>query len=328
MNEVESIANVINENKKFLITSHENPDCDAIGSTLSLGLALKSLEKEVVLYNKNEVPTHLKFLPNWDEVKNDVKNLGTNIDCFIILDCTDTIRPGFEFHNYIESVSEKPKIIIDHHKTNNKDIELCWVDSNAASTGILVYKLLKELRIDITKGIADCILATIIGDTGSFKYSNTNSEALLIASVLVDLGGDPEKISQSLYENESVSKIRLLSEALKTLEIDETNRIASVYVDSKMFSVTNTKREDTEGIVNIPRSIKGISVAMLIRQEKNDEQSHAWKVSLRSKEDVDVSEIASKFGGGGHHKAAGFSIRGQIEQVRAIVVKTVRKALK
>jgi len=328
VNELKRIKEIINKFGNFLITSHDNPDCDALGSTIALGLGLESLGKEVDLYNNSKTPDHLKFLPEWERVVSDIGSLKNSYDCIFILDCADDLRPGKDFHEYVQKLDNTEKIVVDHHNTNTNDHKLVWVDVSAASTGIMVYKLLKDLKIKINKDISTLIYSTIVGDTGSFKYSNTNSESLRIASELVESGAEPEFISQAVYENEPLSKINLIAKALNTLEIDDTKKIASVYIDNKMFSDTGTSREDTEGIINIPRKINGISVAMLLRQEKkNGDKTPRWKISLRSKYDVDVSEIAKEFGGGGHVKASGLTMEGNLETVKRTLFERIKKVI-
>lgn len=328
MNEITNIKNIIENSDSILIAAHENPDCDALGSTLAFGLGLISIGKKVHLYNNNKTPEHLKFLPEWKRVISDINELNNSYDCIFLLDSADDLRPGKIFHEYMKKTKYKEKIVIDHHKTNSDNHELVWVDVDAASTGVMIYKLLKSMSIEITKDISSLIFSTIVGDTGSFRYSNTNSESLKIASELVDYGAEPEYISQSIYENEPLKKINLIAKALNTLEIDETKKIASVYIDNKMFTETGTSREDTEGIINIPRKINGVSVAMLFRQENNgNEKIPRWKISLRSKFDVDVSAIAQKYGGGGHVKASGLSMEGELVNVKRDLLASVKEVI-
>ncbi len=328
MNEVENIKKIIEDSDNFLLTSHENPDCDALGSTIALGLALESIGKNVDLYNNNITPDHLKFLPEWKRLISDIDLLEKNYECIFLLDSADDMRPGLKFHQFMKTVEYKEKIVIDHHKTNTEDHELVWVDTGSASTGVMVYKILKSLNIEMTKDISTLIYATIVGDTGSFRYSNTNAESLKIASELVENGAEPEFISQAIYENEPLKKINLIARALNTLEIDETKKIASVYIDQEMFNETGTSREDTEGIINIPRKINGVSVAILLRQEnKSEEKLPKWKVSLRSKFDVDVASIAQKYRGGGHMKASGLTIEGELSKVKKELVNTIKEVV-
>ena len=328
MNEINNIKKIIQSSNNILITSHENPDCDALGSTLALGMGLMSVGKNVDLYNNNRTPDHLKFLPEWKKVINDIDSLKDNYESIFLLDSADDIRPGIKFHEYMKTAKYKYKIVIDHHNINLDDHELVWVDIESASTGVMIYKILKSMGIKITKNISTLIYSTIVGDTGSFRYSNTNSESLKIASELVEYGAEPEFVSQAIYENESLKKINLIARALNTLEIDETKKIASVYIDNDMYSETGTSREDTEGIINIPRKINGVSVAMLLRQENiNNETQPSWKISLRSKFDVDVSAIARKYGGGGHVKASGLTMKGELKIVKNDLLETIKEVI-
>ena len=329
MDQINNIKKIVEENNSFLIAAHENPDCDALGSTLALGLGLLSIGKDVDLYNNDITPDHLKFLPEWNRVINDTESLKKCYDCIFLLDSADDMRPGLKFYEYVKTTDYNSKIVIDHHNTNSTNNELVWVDVNAASTGVMVYKLIKSLGIKSTKDISTLIFSTIVGDTGSFRYSNTNSEAFSIASELVDYGAEPEHVAQAIYENEPLKKINLIGKALNTLEIDDTKKIAYVYIDNDMYSETGTTREDTEGIINIPRRINGISVAMLLRQENDNEEAvDKWKISLRSKFDVDVSAIAKKFGGGGHVKASGLTITGDLVTVKNKLLEAIKEEMK
>ena len=217
-------------------------------------------------------------------------------------------------------------MIVDHHETTGSDADLHLLDQNASSTGIIIYRILNSLDIELDKSIAENIYTTIVSDTGSFSYSNTNSDTLRIAAELVDIGVDPSQISQALYENEPLRKLELFKLVIPTLEITEDKIIASIFVDKKMFHETATTRQDTEGMVNIPRSIKGVDVAMLFRQEGQDSDPE-WKVSLRSKGRVNVAKIAEGFGGGGHARAAGCSLKGSIQEVKSKVISSVQEAL-
>lgn len=317
-----NLAEFIKSNDDFLVVSHENPDCDAIGSTLALGKALEILGKKVEMFNQDKL-NNLSFLPGSEKIINSLENIKNTIA--IVLDCTDIYRPGEEFANYSKS-KDLDLVFIDHHKSNDLNGDKIFVDPNASSTGVLVYKLVKLLGVKIDKDIAENIFSTIVGDTGSFRYSNTYSETFHIAGDLVSIGVDPEKVSQKIYETESVNKLKLMGMALETLDVDDTNKVAFVHIDRKMFELTNTSRIDTEGLVNIPRSIKGIEVAVMLREEPLNGNSN-WKASLRSKDYIDVANIAKQFGGGGHQKAAGCMIEGSIEDVKSKLYSAIKKEL-
>lgn len=326
MSEIQELLDLLEHSKNILIASHENPDGDALGSTLSLGLGLSKIGKNITLYNKDGVPEMLEFLPQSKNIVESLSSISGPFDIAFAVDCTSTGRAGKEFENYAKSENCNKVVIIDHHQTTGSDADIHILDEAASSTGILIYKILKALEIDLDKEIAENIYTTIVSDTGSFSYSNTSSETLRIAAELVDMGVEPSKISQAIYENEPLRKLELYKLAVPTLEITEDETIASVYVDKKMFSETGTFRQDTEGLVNIPRSIKGIEVAMLFRQESEGSEPE-WKVSLRSKDRVNVAKIAEDFGGGGHARAAGCSIKGSIQEVKSKIISSVQEAL-
>lgn len=323
MSDYDKLNLLIGESKKILITSHENPDGDALGSMLSFGLGLIKLDKEVVFYSKDGVPEILDFLPHSKQIINSLDSLSGPFDIAFAVDCTGTYRAGKEFERYAKSENCLNVVIIDHHETTGSNADLHILDKRASSTGMIIHRILKSLDIEIDKPIAENIYTTIISDTGSFNYSNTSSETFRVAAELVEAGADPSQISQALYENEPLKKLELFKLVIPTLDITKNRNIASIYVDKNMFEETGTTREDTEGMVNIPRSIKGIEVAILLRQEKGED----WKISLRSKGRVNVAKIAESFGGGGHARAAGCSLKGSISEVKSEIISSIEGVL-
>lgn len=326
MTDSESLANIINSGNKFLLVSHENPDCDAIGSVLGLKYGLESMGKNIYCYNRSGVPEHLRFIPGSDQIKNHLDSSDLSFDAVFILDSADLSRAGDEIEQLTKESQIKNFVIIDHHKTNVIKFGNVFIDENASSTGILIYKLLKDLSVGITSDIAKCLYTTIVGDTGSFQYSNTNPEALSIASELVECGADPEEVSIELFESEPARKIRLLSLILDTLELHNGEKIASLYVTKSMYDKSGSGRGDTEGAVNFARVIKGVMIALLFKEE-SDGNKQLWKVSIRSKYNIDVSSVAQSFGGGGHQKAAGFVVHGTIDEAKRQVIDKCRGVL-
>jgi len=327
LSDLERIVQVVREGKRFLITSHENPDGDAIGSMLGLGLALEMAGKDVVFYNKDGIPRVLEFLSGSEKVNSSLNSIQASFDCTLIVDCTDTSRVGKEFERFIVSGRCGTRVIVDHHQTNKPSADLYLLNPDASSTGMIIYLLLKTLSLKITPEVAKNLYATIVVDTGSFSYSNTTDETFRVAADLVELGADPWEISRAIYESESLGKLKLLGEVLPTLEVSEDGRIAWVFVNREMLKKTGTSREDTEGIVNFPRSIKGVEVAMLFREEEPADNGTRWKVSLRSNGELNVSQIAEKFGGGGHKRAAGCLITGTLTDVRHRLIRSINEAL-
>jgi len=325
--ELETILGLIKEAKRVLITSHENPDGDAVGSMLGLGLGLQQMGKEVVFYNKDGVPEILRFLPRSEMIGNSIDDIEGTFDLAFAVDCTGTGRAGAEFEEFLKSGRGGKVVIMDHHQTNSSSADYHLLDPRASSTGIIIYSVLKRLPVEVDSDIAKNLYTTIIGDTGSFKYSNTNPETFRVAADLVERGADPAEISEALFESEPLRKLKLIGLVLPTLEVSGDKKIASVYVDRNMYLQSGACREDSEGIVNIPRSIKGVEVAAFFREESGKD-GQSWKVSLRSKGDVDVAKIAEGFGGGGHRKAAGCSLGGSLENVKKTMFGAIEEALR
>lgn len=325
--ELNRILELIRGSKRILISSHENPDGDAIGSTLALGLGLEQIGKEVVLYNKDGVPELLQFLPQSDRIRKSLKDVEGTFDIAFAVDCTGTQRAGEEFEDFLRTGRCRRVVIVDHHQTNNSSADLHLLDPRSSSTGVIVYSVLKSLSVEIDNAIAENVYTTIIGDTGSFRYSNTNPETFRVAAELVEHGVDPAEVSEALFESEPLRKLKLIGLVLNTLEVSADKRIASVFVDRNMFAESGARREDTEGIVNIPRSIKGVEVAVFFREETGKDGS-LWKVSFRSKGKVDVAEIAEAFGGGGHKRAAGCSVPGSLTEVKDKIFGSIREVLR
>ncbi|MDA2920929.1 bifunctional oligoribonuclease/PAP phosphatase NrnA [Desulfobacterota bacterium AH_259_B03_O07] len=328
MNDLERIKEVILGSNRFLITSHENPDADAIGSMLSLGQALSKLDKLTVFYNKDGLPEFLKFLPGSEEIVSSLESISGDFDCTMIVDSTGPSRVGNDFEKFLDNGRCGTTIIVDHHTTNKQSVDLYLLDPNSSSTGMMIYFLIKSLNIDVNPDIATNLYTTIIGDTGSFRHSNTNPQTFRVAAELVEYGAKPSEISQALYESETPERLKLIGLILPTLEVTDNGRIASVVLKKEMYSESGTNKQDTDGIVNLPRSIKGIQVAVLFSElDKIDEDESIWKVSLRSKGEVDVSMIAERFCGGGHKKAAGCVMKGSLKDVKQKMYSILSKGI-
>jgi phosphoesterase RecJ-like protein len=336
VSDLERIINLVQTQKRFLVASHENPDGDAIGSTLALGLSLERIGKDVVLYNRDGATESLKFLPGSEKVNSSLDSIRGSFDVTFIVDCTDTSRVGEEFERFKDSGRCGTTIIIDHHQTTKPSADLYLLTPDASSTGMIVYSFLKILSsrlsaghaLEITPDIAENLYTTIVVDTGSFRYSNTIPETFEVAAELVRLGASPWEISQTLYEAEPLRRLRLLGLVLPTLEVTEDGQIASVVIKREMFRMTGTSKEDTEGFVNFPRSIKGVEVAVLFREEEPRNGDSRWKLSLRSKGKVNAARIAERFGGGGHERAAGCTIVGTLTDIKRSIFGSINEALK
>lgn len=308
------IADEIKKKRVFAITAHVSPEGDALGSELALAIALRQLGKEASVINFDPVPRQLRFLPH-DKVIKDKKEIEGSFDALFVLDCGDIERTNL----FKDAPPSVPLVInIDHHLTNKKFGHINWVEESAAATGELIYYLIERLGLRITPDIAICLYTTLLTETGNFNYSNTSSKVLRIAADLVEAGADPWKIAVSLGEN-SPERLRLLGELLINIEKSRDGKIAWFTITNELFERTKTSAEDTENLVNYPRSLLGVEVALLFREVSPD----SFKISLRSNGVVNVAEIATKFAGGGHKYAAGCLVKGRLDAVKDLVIGAV-----
>lgn len=312
----------IKKGKKFLTVSHVSPEGDAIGSLLGITLALRSFGKDVTAYLEDPVPDLFRFLPGSETVVHNLEGAGP-FDATFAVDCGQKERLGKGFNN----LKEPGTIInIDHHATNDCFGDINVIAPDASAAGELVYDLCGEASVNITRDIAVNLYVAIHTDTGSFRYSSATADSFIKAGELVRLGAEPWDISRRVYENHPAKKYKLLGMVLSTLDVIDINggsRIATLYVTFDMFKKTGAEKDLADGFVNYARGVEGVEVGALFRECGDNE----YKVSLRSKGDADVSEVAKSFGGGGHRNAAGFTVKGSLEEVRSRIIKAVKGQL-
>lgn len=296
--------------ERVLISSHRHPDGDAVGSSLAAQrlLAAHGIESTVWLYDP--VPANLARLPGSASVHNGTNAPDGHFDLALVVECPAPDRTGLE-----EALSHYPIVNIDHHLGNAHYGVENWVDPDAPSVGCLFYRLSVELPEQPDSDFYNLLLATLYTDTGGFRYANATERAFSVASELVRHGAHPETVAGWVYENRTESSVRLMAEAMRTLRLDGNGRIATLMVTRSMLA--SARPGDTEGLVDIARSIAGVTAAALLRETDGGE----IKVSLRSRGDVNVEPIARKHGGGGHDKAAGFQLQAQeLDKARNSVV--------
>lgn len=312
-------AQFLQRHQRILIASHANPDGDAIGSTLALGMGLLGLGKQVTMFNADGVTRNLRFLPYADRIVRSL-NGGMAHDALVLVDCAQPKRAG----KPIEEVAGRlPPLYIDHHLLPGVAHGEHCIDPKAAATGAVIYNLFRSMKIWIAPEVATLIYCTLVVDTGFFRYSNTTPEVLHLAGDLVAAGADPWGIASQLEENHSAARFVLLRLVLETLDLEERGRFATVVLSREMLREAGALPEDAEEFVNCPRAIAGVEVAGLFREQG----PRRWKVSLRSKGEVDVAAITALFGGGGHEHAAGCTIEADLATVRKKIGDEVRKAL-
>ena len=316
---------VMKKGKRFLVVSHVSPEGDAVGSLLGVALALRSIGKEAVAYLEDPVPELFTFLPGAETVVHDLDGAGA-FDATFAVDCGQKERLG---KGFVELKGPGTIVNIDHHATNDSFGDVNVIVPDASAAGELVYDLVKAAGIKITKDIAVNLYVAIHTDTGSFRYSSSTAESFIKAGDLVRCGAEPWDISRRIYENNPLRKYKLLGMVLSTLDLidaaDGGNgiKIATLLVTKEMFSKAGAGKDDADGFVNYARGIEGVQVGMLLRETGTNQ----YKVSLRSKGDVDVARVSMAFGGGGHRNAAGFATEGTLEEIKGKVIAAIRERI-
>ncbi|HHW48607.1 MAG TPA: bifunctional oligoribonuclease/PAP phosphatase NrnA [Clostridiaceae bacterium] len=314
------IISLLKGKEKILILPHVSADGDAIGSSIALGLALEKMGKQVRIYFEEEIPDKYNFLPGqhlieiYDEEKKEFE-----AEVAVAIDTGDENRLGKRRDVFNEA---GVTVNIDHHNTNSMYADFNFVQPHCSAVGEIVYRIIKMMDLVIDYDISICLYVAISTDTGGFRYSNTTPETHRIISELIDIDIDVSEISRRIFETNSYKKIKLMGAAIDTLELLENGRIALHTITNEVMKAIGAKEEECDGLVNIGRSIEGVEVAILLRELENGE----IRVNLRSNTYVDVSEIAGFFSGGGHIRAAGCTMEGDIESAKQkLIDKIVQK---
>lgn len=319
MDAYDRLLDRLREGSRIMIASHYNPDGDAIGSTIALGLVLERLGKRVVMYNRDAVPSNLSFLQASDRFVRKIDPEDT-FDMAVMVDSASRKRISDEFAAF---KGFREMACIDHHIHDEPEAAVCLIDEEAASTGEVVVRLMERAGIEADADIAQCVYTTLVVDTGFFKYSNTNAAVFRLASRMVELGARPWEVAKNIEESYPASRWMLLSRVLATLEFRLGGKYASMEVTQKMLVKSDATIDQTDEFASYPRSIEGVEVAALFRENEDG----SIKVSLRSKDRVDVAAIARGFGGGGHLHASGFKLADGMKAAKKRVLDTVEKTL-
>jgi phosphoesterase RecJ-like protein len=300
-----------------LVTAHVNPDGDAVGSLIALGLALKALNKKTTLYNESAIPAVYRFLPEIHRIVRELNPRDAH-DVAVVLDCGSLDRVG----DAAPAIGDTPVLInMDHHATNTRFGDVCLVDPAACATAEIVYRVVKALGVVIDPDIAASIYTGILTDTGSFRFSNTNLASFSICNEMIAVGVEPYAVARHVYGTYSLGRIKLLNLALDSIEISGNGKLSIMTLSQEMLAETGTQKEDIDGLIHYARRIEDIKVAALIQEMEKDDgisgEQHTYHVSLRSDGEVDVAVIAAAFGGGGHPTAAGFNIDASLPDLKS-----------
>ena len=314
--DIEAVADAIRSHDRFLLVTHENPDGDALGSILAMKLALDALGKDSVmyLYGDAPLPAEYSFMP-LDELRRELPE-DWRERVLIALDCANESRLGPDPEPL---VGASFVLDIDHHHDNSRFGTLNLIVPNASSTGEVLRDLFAELGVELTPDLAEALYIALVTDTGRFQYSNTTAKSLRLAAELVEAGADIHRIFQGVYETVQFAKLKLLARALERAQIYDGGRLVVSYLLRGDFADIGAAEAYSEGIIDYLRAVEGADMAALIREPpRSDGPTH--RVSLRaSNDELDVSAIARKSGGGGHRQAAGFSSDDSVEEITEFI---------
>lgn len=298
---------IIHSHRSFLLTTHVNPDADAIGSEIALLRILKKLNKEVSIYNHSQTPYNLLFLDPEETIKqfNPETDSGifNNFDVLVALDFNKSDRIVSMQKSF--SSSTKFKICIDHHHESENFVDELFVDTDYSATSEIIFDLIKKTKIvELDKSIAYPIYAGIMTDTGSFRFERTTSNLHLIVAELIETGVNPGEVYDKIYDQSKFSKIKLLGKALNSMTLTYDNQVGYMTLTQSDFKEVNGLESDTDGFVNHSLSVENVKLGLMFIELKD-----GFKVSFRSKGSIPANKLAGEFGGGGHTNAAGARFR-------------------
>jgi len=304
---VAQVAAEIRRRRRFVIASHVRPDGDAVGSQLAMAYALRRLGKEARVVSRDPAPPPLLVFPGVPgiEITDRVDDPG---DAVIVMEAGDLRRTG------IAGLDRGFVVNIDHHVDNTMYGAVNWFDRSAAACGEMVFDLVRELGVPLTYEIAVHIYVAILTDTGSFHYSHISPRTFDICRQCVEAGVDPPTVARAVFDSSSLGRLKLFGAVLSRMELDPSGRVATLAVDRQLAAECGATSDDTEGLNNLPLTVKEIGAVVFFKENGPDD----WRVSLRSKEQIDVNAIARQFGGGGHVNASGCNATGALTDLKAL----------
>lgn len=315
---VQQIVGTLTSARAVLVTCHRNPDGDAMGSMLAVGLILRHLGKDYTLYSQDGVPKQFAGLALAGEVVDQLP-VDARFDATVAVDTGDRALLG---DGVPAGDRSGTLIVLDHHSSSTPFGDLRWHEATAAATGVLVAELAQQLDVALDAEMAENLWCALYTDTGGFRYSSTDARILRLAARLVEAGIQPWDVTVKLYENNPVQRMRLLGQALCSLELSASGQIASLAITKPMLDKAGADDSMLDGFINYARSIEGVEVAVQVLQ-----RGDACRISLRSKGRINVGDLAQRLGGGGHHNAAGCSVEGPPAEVQKRILGLLEDAL-
>lgn len=309
------IVQPISKCSSVALITHINPHGDAIGSSIALMHALEGMGKLVDVYCQDDVPSVFEFLIGSDRIKKP-GNSTKMYDLVIALDCSDVERMG-DCGQIMDRADRSANI--DHHISNTFYADINIVDENASATGEIVFGLINFLVKSMDKNIAEALYTSIVSDTGGFSFSNTTSKTHRIIADLIEWGANVDRISNLLFKNHSLEWVRLLGQAINSLNIYHNGQVAIMHITQEMLKNVGATEEQSDGIIQYAKDISGVELAIVLREENTS----TTKVSFRSQSVIDVSALAQEFGGGGHKRASGCTINLPLIQAQESLMKAI-----
>ena len=313
---IKDIVAAIHARQRFVLSSHARPDGDSVGSQLAMAYALRALGKEAVVVNADAAPPPLMQFPGVPDIRI-APQVDGDFDAAIIMECGDLARTG------VSGLDRFFAINIDHHPDNTGFGQLTWFDTSAAACGEMVFHLVLALGVPLSREVATHVYLAILTDTGSFHYSSISPRTFEICREAVRAGADPVEIARNVYDSNNMGRLKLFGAVLSAMQIDTTGRIAIIYLDHEMAREAGGTYEDTEGVINLPLTVKDIYAVVFFKQVEGDE----YRVSMRSKGEIDIGAVAKMFGGGGHKNAAGCTVTGAIDALQKLFIAKIEQAI-
>jgi len=310
------IRNAILQRQRFVITSHARPDGDAIGSQLAMAYALRALGKSVRMVDRDPAPLQFQPFPGAGEIEV-ARELNAECDAVLVMECGDLSRTG------LNGLEKHFIINIDHHPGNTMYGAINWFDEGAAACGEMVFDVIEALGVRLTPEMATHVYIAIMTDTGGFHFGHVTPHTFEICQRCAEAGADPPAIARTVYDSSTLGRLRLMGAVLHNLELEANGRAGLVHMSLKMLADCGATQEESDGLINLPLTVKEI-VAVAFFKEVSPE---CYRISLRSKGDVDVNRVAAAFGGGGHKNAAGCSLNGGYDGVRKKVLEELCRSL-
>jgi phosphoesterase RecJ-like protein len=316
MSDLDRIVAAIHPRRRFLISSHSRPDGDSIGSSMAMAYALRALGKDAEVVHADPAPGPLMQFPGVRDIRIAAQVDGA-YDAAIIMECGDLARTG------VAGLERFFIINIDHHPGNTGYGDLHWFNPAAAACGEMVFDLVKALGAPLTLEIATHVYLAILTDTGSFHYSSISPRTFDICKEVLEAGVNPVAVARDVYDSNNMGRLKLFGSVLGSMQIDPTGRIAIVYLDHEMARAAGGTYEDTEGLINLPLTVKEILAVVFFKQIEGEQ----YRVSMRSKGDIDIGAIAKEFSGGGHKNAAGCTVAGPIDTLQKLFIEKIEAAI-